>query len=260
MTSARNTPKSFYNAQYMGDRYAAYSAPESHSFHAKLKELLAQYGRGEGRWLEVGCGRGLLQDVVVDYTGVDLAGTVATYLHKPFRCAPAEALPFEDDVFDGAWSYAVLEHVDDPEKALAEMRRVLKPGGILILAPAWHCRSWAGRDYAWTTYGELSLPDRIRKASIPLRNSIAFRALSILPVRLFHFLAYLFLRSPTPFRSRRLKPDYSEYRVVDADARHAMDPFEAILWFRSRGDSVLAPAGWRRELMVRAGALVVRKA
>jgi SAM-dependent methyltransferase len=258
MTDCANQPKSFYDAQYSGTRYAACSSSDGHSFRRRLEERISQYGEATGKWLEVGCGRGYLQDVVEDYVGVDIAETAAAYLRKPFVCAPAESLPFPDGRFDGIWSYAVLEHVENPENALAEMRRVLKPGGILILAPAWQCRPWAGREYAWKPFAELSMPDRLRKASIPLRDSVAFRVLSIVPVRLFRLFAYAVARSPTPFRSRRLQPNYAEYRVADADARHSMDPFEAILWFRSRGDRILSHPGWLRALAVRTGSLVVK--
>ena len=45
--------------------------------------------------------------------------------------AVAEHLPFKDDTFDGVLSLAVLEHVQNPFQAAAEMLRVLKPGGII---------------------------------------------------------------------------------------------------------------------------------
>ncbi len=257
MTSATIHSQAFYDGQYSADRYAVYPSAEAHPFRRDLEALLSRYGNADGKWLEVGCGRGYLQDVVADYTGVDIAATVAPLLHKPFHCAPAERLPFPDGRFDGIWSYAVLEHVENPEQALEEMRRALKPGGVLILAPAWQCRPWAGKEYAWKPYRDLPRLDRIRKAAIPIRDSVVFRSLFVIPVRLFRLLSYAIRRTPTPFRTRRLEPNYTEYRVIDADARHAMDPFEAILWFRSRGDGVRMPAGWLRGLFVRSGALVV---
>lgn len=257
MTSAAIHSQAFYDGQYSADRYAAYPSAEAHPFRPDLEALLSRYGNSEGKWLEVGCGRGYLQDVVEDYVGVDVAATVAPLLHKPFRCAPAERLPFPDGQFDGIWSYAVLEHVESPEKALEEMRRVLKPGGVLILAPAWQCRPWAGKEYAWKPYCDLPRLDRIRKATIPIRDSMVFRSLFVIPVRLFRLLSYAIRRTPTPFRTRRLEPNYTEYRVIDADARHAMDPFEAILWFRSRGDQVCSHPGWLRSFWIRSGAIVV---
>ena len=47
--------------------------------------------------------------------------------------APAEDLPFEDDSFDVAVSTLVLCAVDDQPRALRELRRVLRPGGRLLL-------------------------------------------------------------------------------------------------------------------------------
>ncbi len=250
-------PKSFYDAQYLGDEYAAYLTPEKHPFHAELKSLFSRYGRADGKWLEVGCGRGFLQDVIEDYTGVDISSTVSEFMEKPFYCAPAEDLPFENNHFDGIWSYAVLEHVDNPEKALQEMRRVLKPGGILFLSPAWQCRPWAGRDYAWKPYAELSGLDRMRKAMIPFRNSMILRAGAVIPRRLFRAAAYGLKKSPVRFQSRPLVPNYTEYRVIDADARHHMDPFDAVLWFFSRGDRVLSHTGWLKALSIRTGTVAV---
>ena len=259
LLASEDAAKAFYDTQFSGSLYAAYAEPKMHPFFKELNHIIDQYGSRNGKWLEVGCGRGYLQDVVAEYTGVDVTDTVATFLHKPFCCAPAEALPFENNIFDGLWSYAVLEHVENPEQALTEMRRVLKTGGILVLSPAWQCRPWAGRDYAWKPWRDLSLPDRLRKALIPLRNALPFRALSIFSRRLWHLTIYLVTKQHLPFYTRPLKPNYSEYKVVDSDARHNMDPFDAILWFRSRGDRVLSHPNWVRYFLVRTGTLVIEK-
>jgi SAM-dependent methyltransferase len=250
--------KEFYDAQYRGGQYASVSSPEQHGFFHTLTSLLSRYGRMSGRWLEVGCGRGYLQDVVDDYTGVDLSEAVAHFFHKPFYNAPSERLPFADNTFDGCWSYAVLEHVEDPEESLAEMRRVIKSGGILFLAPAWQCRPWAGQNYAWKEFGELSWLDRIKKSSIPIRNSVAFRLCFVIPRRIYRMMKYCLTERPIHFCSCQIEPNYTEYRVTDADARHHMDPFDAILWFRSRGDRLLSHPDWLSAFRVRAGTLVVK--
>lgn len=60
-----------------------------------------------------------------------------------------EALPFRNGVFDVVMSYQTLEHVRNPKQVLAEMLRVLKPGGALHL----HCP-----DYSGTYEGHYLLP------------------------------------------------------------------------------------------------------
>lgn len=257
MSLSGKNPKEFYDTQYRGEQYAAYSSPDKHPFFNTLKTLLSRYGHADGRWLEVGCGRGLLQNVVEDYTGVDLSEAVADGMRKPFYCSPAEVLPCGESSFDGCWSYAVLEHVDDPEKALEEIRRVLKSGGILFLAPAWQCRSWVGQDYAWKPFSALSLLGRMRKALIPLRNSVLFRMLFLMPRRFFRLAVYFLNSKPLKFKCQPLTPNYTEYRITDADARWHMDPFEAILWFRSRGDQILSHPSLLNAFSVRSGTLVI---
>jgi ubiquinone/menaquinone biosynthesis C-methylase UbiE len=52
-------------------------------------------------------------------------------LNVEFRKASVYQLPFRDEYFDAIFSHALLEHLSDPCGALAEMRRVLKPGGLI---------------------------------------------------------------------------------------------------------------------------------
>jgi ubiquinone/menaquinone biosynthesis C-methylase UbiE len=61
--------------------------------------------------------------------------------------APAESLPFADASFDYAVATFVLCTVDSPERALAELRRVLRPGGTLVFME--HVRSLDPRLAAW---------------------------------------------------------------------------------------------------------------
>lgn len=60
------------------------------------------------------------------YVGVDYAGNCADAL------ADAHALPFRNATFDCVFSYAVLEHLHSPAIALAEIARVLRPGGVYV--------------------------------------------------------------------------------------------------------------------------------
>lgn len=99
------------------------------------------------RALDVGCGQGhwtrlvarlLHPDAVLD--GVDREpewvrrATARGTPQQRFAVSAAEALPFADGSFDLVTCQTLLIHVADPRAALAEWRRVLRPGGQLLLA------------------------------------------------------------------------------------------------------------------------------
>jgi SAM-dependent methyltransferase len=55
-----------------------------------------------------------------------------------FRTADCQALPFAEASFDRAFSHALMEHLSEPARALAEIHRVLKPGGLAgVCSPDW---------------------------------------------------------------------------------------------------------------------------
>jgi SAM-dependent methyltransferase len=252
-------PQDFYNREYQAARYPATLVATEHPFYPVLDSFIEQHHLQDKRCLEIGCGLGAFQDIVADYTGVDIAESVRPHLHKPFYQASARDLPFNDNAFDAIWSYAVLEHIPEPEVALSEMRRVLKTEGLLLLAPAWQCRSWAAEGYSVRPYSDFKWKGKLIKLSIPVRDSVAYRSLRIFPQRLVRLLQYRLHCRPTKFRYGRLKANFKEYWMSDSDATNAMDPFEAYLWFVSRGDKCLNYRSLKAALLIRTGELVVQK-
>ena len=102
--------------------------------------------RPAARVLEVGCGDAVLLAAIVAalpgraarVMGLDLARGRLTRardrLAAHFACAAAEALPVRSDSFDLVVCAEVLEHLVDPAVALAELARVVAPGGRLLIS------------------------------------------------------------------------------------------------------------------------------
>jgi len=95
------------------------------------------------RALDVGCGEGrfcrMLKTHGVDAIGIDPANALLARARELdptglYVDAAAEALPFDDGGFDLVVSYLTLIDIPDAASAIAEMTRVLKPGGALLIA------------------------------------------------------------------------------------------------------------------------------
>ena len=112
-------------------------------------ELVERYGRGNDV-LEVGCGTGLLLRRIAQFArsarGVDLSPGMLSHARErglDVLEASATALPFPDASFDVSCSFKVLAHVQQIEVALAEMARVVRPGGY-VLAELYNPMSFRG--------------------------------------------------------------------------------------------------------------------
>ncbi|MEQ1573212.1 MAG: class I SAM-dependent methyltransferase [Vicinamibacterales bacterium] len=117
-------------------------------------------GTAAGRVIEIGAGTGAnlpfygdaVSDLVMCEPAEPMARRLARKLvpsgrHISVVRAPAESLPFENASFDVAISTLVLCTVGDPQRALAELRRVLKPGGRLLFVE--HVRAEEPRLARW---------------------------------------------------------------------------------------------------------------
>lgn len=110
----------------------------------RVFERLLQRHPLSGRVLNAGCGEGLYaglldaQPQVMDVMHIDLArpAMARDTRHRRHRAAQASvtALPFADATFDSALCSEVLEHIRDDATAVAELTRVLKPGGLLLIS------------------------------------------------------------------------------------------------------------------------------
>ena len=109
-------------------------------------KTLRRYVRPGDRWLDVGCGYQILpfwampedeQAQIVHsarfLVGVDVDERMAEHPFLSYRVkALGGALPFKDETFDLVTANMVVEHLQDPEAFLADVRRVLRPGGRFL--------------------------------------------------------------------------------------------------------------------------------
>jgi SAM-dependent methyltransferase len=180
---------------------------------------------------------GYLQDVVENYVGLDISPTAARYYHKPFVQGSATELPFPDNDFDLAWTVWVLEHVPNPEQALLEMRRVVKDGGYLYLAPAWDCLASLGQGYPVRPFSDFDWRGKLTKAGMFALDLPPYHRAVQLAIR--GALATRQGGGPTKLHYRELAANYDHYWMPDSDAINSLDRYEVSLWFTSRGDECL---------------------
>jgi SAM-dependent methyltransferase len=88
----------------------------------------------EGPVIDVGCGTGHSYHLLAprETVGVDVEPEALAGQQRRTIVADMRALPVEDASFSSFVSIQSIEHVPDPERALAEARRVLKPGGTAV--------------------------------------------------------------------------------------------------------------------------------
>lgn len=223
-----------YETEYIR---VAENAAQAGNIKKRIGAFVTQFNLHEKPVLDIGSGRGYLQDLAQDYTGLDISPSVARFYHKKFVLGSATAMPFPDNSFEGGWSIMVFEHVPNPEQAFHEVRRVTRDKGVFFLLPAWNCTPWAADGYEVRPYSDFDVTGKITKASIPLRTSVGFKAITLVPTRIVRSLVAL--SGPTKLHYRRLVPNYEKYWVGDSDAVNSIDIHEAMLWFTSRGDECL---------------------
>lgn len=123
-----------------GDAYDSYMGRYSQPLAIQFANA-AGVARGQ-RALDVGCGPGALTGVLVERLGAEavsacdpsapfVAECIARHPGVVVREGRAEAIPFDDDVFDCVLAELVLHFVSDPDQVAAELRRVVRPGGVV---------------------------------------------------------------------------------------------------------------------------------
>ena len=128
-----------------------FQVEQSHWWHIGRRKILStfvadicrQVTDRRPRILDVGCGTGanlLMLSKYGDAEGVDISEDALSFCRErgleKVKLGAGEELPYDDGTFDLVTAFDVVEHMDDDLAGLSEMRRVLRPGGrVLIFVP-----------------------------------------------------------------------------------------------------------------------------
>jgi SAM-dependent methyltransferase len=106
--------------------------------------LVIRHGLPRGTGLDLGCGDGKLMRILRDAAGafptlvgadidpLETRDAAASGVYQRVHTVPGDRIPEPDASFDFAFSNSVLEHIDDIEPVLAEVARLLRPGGVFV--------------------------------------------------------------------------------------------------------------------------------
>ena len=161
---------------------------DADGYHALIDDLEIQicerYGQGKDV-LEVGCGTGLILERIRRFAksakGIDLSpGMLALAKERGLDVCEGAAtkLPFADESFDLTCSFKVLAHVPDIGKALSEMARVTRKGGI-VLAELYNPLSFRALAKVLGPAGKIS--DTTRESAVYTRFDAPWNIGKILP-------------------------------------------------------------------------------
>ncbi len=121
--------------------------------------------RISSRVLEIGTGSGYGVEIIAPhathFTTIDkhtAAAEAITCENVEFIAATVPPLPFEDESFDCVISFQVIEHIKDDRSFVAEVQRVLRPGGIFVVSTPnitmsltrnpWHVREYTKEEFS----------------------------------------------------------------------------------------------------------------
>ncbi len=248
----------FYNAADE-HRYGREDLPEDVQ---ALRRLVARYGVGADELIiDLGCGKGPLRGLGLRSLGLDLSHYALSRFRGAHWCVQGDAqqVPVRTGRAALVVTIATLEHLPSPGRCLDEIHRILRPGGLAYLAPAWFCRPWVSSGIAGKPYRVIPVRAWIYKAVVPLLNNLVARSLWIIAARIVREARLRARGGPMPLAYRRLQPNLVAYLDADSDASAAIDPHAAMAYFLSRGYGILSAPTLRHRLLARNTPVIVRK-
>jgi len=132
-----------------------------------------------GKLLDIGCGtkpyRSMMAPLVAEHVGVDHAASLHDRSNVDLT-GTAYAIPVVDGSFDCALCTSVLEHLEEPEQAVRECHRVLKPGGTAIYSVPfiWHLHEEPRDFFRFSKYGLRYLFEKVGFDLVEMRPLSGF--------------------------------------------------------------------------------------
>jgi ubiquinone/menaquinone biosynthesis C-methylase UbiE len=156
-----NTP-CYWNAVYTQERAERRQRVDARRLEEVLRWVQVRHEELQRHVdvLDIGCGLGDLTEFLgsrmpdTPVAGVDISSDCIEHCSRkgrpraPLRVGSAEALPFNDESFDLVWCGETLEHLEDPERAILEMRRVTREHGFILISTPYRGRN-TSEEHVW---------------------------------------------------------------------------------------------------------------
>lgn len=239
--------------------YTAIEQPIQHAHFSKLLQFIEDYELKNKKCLEVGSSKGIFQDIVSDYSGLDIAESLRKYYHKPFYTVQDNEYPFEDESFDAIWTIHTFEHIYDIEEHLIEMVRILRPSGVIFFFPAWYCSPYAANGYRVRLYTDFGFCGKLIKFLLPFLDGKFVRYLSFIPKRAINYFVYYIRKQPKRFVVKRITPNYEKYWQADSDACNSLDPFNIIIFLKQFNMECISHPSIIQQMFVKGGPILFIK-
>lgn len=191
-----------------------------------VREIVGQEiaARGSARLLDVGCGTGSNLAALSDGTsavGIDMSTEALAFCRRRGIEAVAhsrvETLPFPDQSFDVVTALDMLEHTDDDLLALAELRRVMRPDGLLLITVPAYGFLWSEHDEALKhrrRYTAHELRNKLTVSGFVVERSSYFITALFFPILALRVMQGLRKRSTHPQTSVKLLPRWLNDTLV----------------------------------------------
>lgn len=211
-----------YEAMYgLEDVYWWFIARRQLAVEVLARELA---GRADARILDVGCGTGSNLSAFCQLgraVGIDMSTDALEFCRQRgierVALSEIESLPFPDGTFDVVTAMDILEHTDDDLAALGELRRVLRPGGLMLSTVPAYGFLWSEHDEALKhrrRYTAHELRNKLTVTDFQIERTSYFITSLFLPIFAMRIHQGLFKKSTHPQTSVRLLPPWLNSGLV----------------------------------------------